>query len=102
MDPANGREALRELELDELEGADMVMVKPAGPYLDVIRRVREATHLPVAAYQVSGEYAMLKAASANGWLTERAVALESLMAIRRAGADVILTYYARQAARWLR
>jgi len=102
MDPANGREALRALALDELEGADMVMVKPAGPYLDVIRRVRDATTLPVAAYQVSGEYAMLKAASANGWLDERAVVLESLMAIRRAGADVILTYYARQAARWLR
>ena len=102
MDPANVREALREVELDEAEGADMVMVKPAGPYLDVIRLVREATALPVAAYQVSGEYAMLKAASANGWLDERKVALESLVAIRRAGADVILTYYARQAARWLR
>lgn len=102
MNPANAREAMRELALDELEGADMVMVKPAGPYLDVIRRVREATSLPVAAYQVSGEYAMLKAASANGWLDERAVVLESLMAIRRAGADVILTYYAREAARWLR
>lgn len=101
MDPANSREALRELELDELEGADMVMVKPAGAYLDVIRRIRESTTLPVAAYQVSGEYAMLKAASANGWLNERDVALESLLAIRRAGADVILTYYARQAARWL-
>ena len=102
MDPANAREALRELELDELEGADMVMVKPAGPYLDIIHRVREATTLPVAAYQVSGEYAMLKAASANGWLDERSVVLESLLGIRRAGADVILTYYARQAARWLR
>ncbi len=101
MDPANGREALRELELDALEGADMVMVKPAGPYLDVIRRVREATTLPVAAYQVSGEYAMLKAACERGWLDERKVALESLLAIRRAGADMILTYYARQAARWL-
>ncbi len=102
MDPANVREALREVRLDELEGADMLMVKPAGPYLDVIRAVREATALPVAAYQVSGEYAMLKAASASGWLDERAVALESLLAIRRAGADLILTYYARQAARWLR
>ena len=102
MDPANVREALREVDLDEDEGADMVMVKPAGPYLDVIRRVREHTNLPVAAYQVSGEYAMLKAASANGWLDERAVALESLLAIRRAGADCILTYYAREAARWLR
>jgi porphobilinogen synthase len=101
MDPANVREALRELRLDEQEGADMVMVKPAGPYLDVIRALRQATTLPVAAYQVSGEYAMLKAASANGWLDERKVALESLLAIRRAGADLILTYYARQAARWL-
>lgn len=102
MDPANVREALREVRLDEIEGADMLMVKPAGPYLDVIRAVREATALPVAAFQVSGEYAMIKAASANGWLEERAVALESLLAIRRAGADLILTYYARQAARWLR
>ena len=101
MDPANVREGLREIELDEAEGADMLMVKPALPYLDVIRLMREATTLPVAAYQVSGEYAMLKAASQNGWLDERKVALEALTAIRRAGADVILTYYARQAARWL-
>ena len=101
MDPANAREALRELELDELEGADMVMVKPAGPYLDVIHRLRQATALPIAAYQVSGEYAMLKAASQNGWLDEKKAVLESLLGIRRAGADVILTYYARQAARWL-
>ncbi|TPV93809.1 MAG: porphobilinogen synthase [Myxococcales bacterium FL481] len=101
MDPGNVREALREVELDEVEGADMVMVKPAGPYLDVIRAVREATTLPVAAYQVSGEYAMLKAAAANGWLDERRAALESLVAIRRAGADVILTYYACQVAEWL-
>ncbi|MCA9692231.1 MAG: porphobilinogen synthase [Myxococcales bacterium] len=101
MDPANVREAIREVLLDEEEGADMLMVKPAGPYLDVIRAVREATTLPVAAYQVSGEYAMLKAASARGWLNERAVVLESLTAIRRAGADVILTYFARQAATWL-
>jgi len=101
MDPANVREALREVWLDEEEGADMVMVKPAGPYLDVIRAVREATTLPVAAYQVSGEYAMLEAASANGWLERERVVLESLLAIRRAGADLILTYYARQAARWL-
>jgi porphobilinogen synthase len=100
MDPGNAREALRELELDEAEGADMVMVKPAGPYLDVIRRVREATHLPVAAYQVSGEYAMIKAAAANGWLDERATATESLLAIRRAGADLILTYFARQFGEW--
>ncbi len=101
MDPANGREALRELALDEAEGADMVMVKPALPYLDVIRRLREATALPIAAYQVSGEYAMLKAAAQNGWLDEPKVAIEALTSIRRAGADVILTYYARQAARWL-
>ena len=101
MDPANQREALREVALDEAEGADFVMVKPAGPYLDVIARVRDATALPVAAYQVSGEYAMIKAASANGWVDERSVALESLLAIRRAGATVIFTYYARAAARWL-
>lgn len=101
MDPRNVREALREVELDVAEGADAVMVKPAGPYLDVIRAVREATHLPVAAYQVSGEYAMLKAAAQAGWLDERATVLESLMAIRRAGADWILTYFARDAARWL-
>ena len=101
MDPANVREGLREVEADEAEGADMIMVKPAGPFLDVIRAVREHTHLPVAAYQVSGEYAMLKAASERGWLDERKVVLESLTGIRRAGADVILTYYARQAARWL-
>jgi porphobilinogen synthase len=101
MDPANVREAIREVELDEDEGADMIMVKPAGAYLDVIRAVREETTLPVAAYQVSGEYSMLKAASQNGWLDEKRVALESLQAIRRAGADVILTYYAVQAAKWL-
>ena len=101
MDPANRRESRREVALDEAEGADMVMVKPAGPYLDVIAEVRAATSLPVAAYQVSGEYAMLKAAAQNGWLDEKKAALESLLAIRRAGADVILTYYARQAARWL-
>jgi porphobilinogen synthase len=101
MDPANAREALRELALDEAEGADIVMVKPAGPYLDVIRALREATTLPVAAYQVSGEYAMLKAAAAHGWLDERRTVTESLLAIRRAGADVIFTYFARQAARWL-
>ena len=101
MDPANRREALREVRLDESEGADLVMVKPAGPYLDVIRAVREATALPVAAYQVSGEYAMLKAAAEKGWLDERKSVLESLLAIRRAGADLILTYFARAAARWL-
>ncbi len=102
MDPANAREALRELELDEAEGADIVMVKPAGAYLDVIRLLRDHTALPVAAYQVSGEYAMVKAACANGWLDERKVVLESLLAIRRAGADAIWTYFARQAARYLR
>jgi porphobilinogen synthase len=101
MDPANVREALREIELDEDEGADILMVKPALPYLDVIRFMREETALPVAAYQVSGEYAMLKAASQNGWLDEKKVALEALTSIRRAGADIIFTYYARQAARWL-
>ena len=102
MDPANVREALREARLDEAEGADMLMVKPAGMDLDVIRAVREATTLPVAAYQVSGEYLMLRSAAAAGWLEERAAVLESLTAIRRAGADVILTYFARQAAEWLR
>ena len=102
MDPANRREALREAALDEEEGADLLMVKPAGPYLDVIRELRDATSLPIAAYQVSGEYAMLKAAADKGWLDEPRVVLESLLSIRRAGADVILTYYARQAAAWLR
>jgi len=102
MDPANAREALREVALDEAEGADMIMVKPAGPYLDVIHRVREATTLPVAAYQVSGEYAMLMAAIQNDWLDEKGAIMESLMGIRRAGADVILTYFARKAARWLK
>ena len=102
MDPANAREALREAELDESEGADIMMVKPAMPYLDVLHRLREATRLPLAAYQVSGEYAMIKAASANGWLNERKTVLESLLAIRRAGADIIFTYFARDAARWLK
>ena len=101
MDPANAREALRELELDIEEGADIVMVKPALPYLDIVYRVRQATHLPVAAYNVSGEYAMVKAAAANGWLDERAVVLELLTGIKRAGADLILTYHAKDAARWL-
>jgi porphobilinogen synthase len=98
MDPANAREAIREVKLDVAEGADLVMVKPAGPYLDIIRAVRAAVDVPVAAYQVSGEYAMIKAAAANGWLDERACMLESLLAIRRAGADAILTYFARPAA----
>ena len=101
MDPCNAREALRELALDEGEGADVIMVKPAGPYLDIIHRMRQKTALPVAAYQVSGEYAMLKAASQNGWLDERDVVLESLYAIRRAGASIIFTYYAREACQWL-
>jgi porphobilinogen synthase len=101
MDPANAREALRELALDIEEGADMVMVKPALPYLDIIRQVRDACHLPLAAYNVSGEYAMIKAASANGWLNEPAVVLELLTGIKRAGADLILTYHAKDAARWL-
>jgi porphobilinogen synthase len=102
MDPANGDEALREVRLDVEEGADIVMVKPALPYLDVIRRVKDATGMPVAAYQVSGEYAMIKAASAAGLLDERATVLETLTAIRRAGADLVITYYAKDAAGWLR
>jgi porphobilinogen synthase len=101
MDPANAREALREVDLDVAEGADMLMVKPAGAYLDIIRAVRERYDLPLAAYQVSGEFAMLKAAAQNGWLDERRAALESLLAIKRAGADMIITYYAKEAARWL-
>lgn len=101
MDPANGREALREVELDIAEGADMIMVKPAGAYLDVISAVRQRCHLPLAAYQVSGEYAMIKAAAQLGWLDERRAALESLIAIRRAGADMIITYFAKDAARWI-
>jgi len=101
LDPANGREALRETELDIAEGADVVMVKPALPYLDVIAAVRAMTRLPVAAYNVSGEYAMIKAAAAAGAFDERAVVLETLTAIRRAGADIIITYHAEDAARWL-
>jgi porphobilinogen synthase len=102
MDPANVAEAVREAELDLDEGADMLMVKPALPYLDVVRRVKEATGAPVAAYHVSGEYSMLKAAAANGWIDERAAVVETLTSIRRAGADAILTYYAKEAAAWLR
>jgi porphobilinogen synthase len=101
MDPANGREALREVALDAAEGADMLMVKPAGAYLDIIHTVRERYDLPLAAYQVSGEYAMIKAAAQNGWIDERRAALESLVGIKRAGADMIITYYAKQAARWI-
>jgi len=101
MDPANSDEALREVALDLDEGADMVMIKPAMPYLDIVRRVKEAFTAPTFAYQVSGEYAMLKAAAMNNWLDEKTVVLESLTSIRRAGADAILTYYAVQAAQWL-
>ncbi|MGA3362454.1 MAG: porphobilinogen synthase [Solirubrobacteraceae bacterium] len=101
LDPANGREALRETELDIAEGADIVMVKPALAYLDVIAAVRAITRLPLAAYNVSGEYAMVKAAAASGAFDERAVVLETLTAIRRAGADMIITYHAEDAARWL-
>jgi porphobilinogen synthase len=102
MDPANAAEAVREAELDLEEGADVLMVKPALPYLDVVRRVKDATGAPVAAYHVSGEYSMLKAAAANGWIDERAAVVEALTSIRRAGADMIVTYYAKEAAGWLR
>jgi porphobilinogen synthase len=102
MDPANAREALREVALDVAEGGDVVMVKPALPYLDVIRRVRESTEAPVAAYNVSGEYAMVKAAAAQGLIDERAAVLEALTGIRRAGADIVITYHAKDVARWLR
>lgn len=102
MDPANGDEALREVALDLAEGADMVMVKPGMPYLDVVRRVKERFGVPTLAYQVSGEYAMLKAAAQAGWLDERAVVIESLLAFKRAGADAVLTYFTPQALHWLR
>ncbi|MEM7029676.1 MAG: porphobilinogen synthase [Chloroflexota bacterium] len=102
MDPANIREAVREVALDLAEGADMVMVKPALAYLDIIRQTREQCAVPVAAYNVSGEYAMVKAAAANGWLDERAIVLEKLTGIKRAGADIILTYHALEAAQWLK
>jgi porphobilinogen synthase len=101
MDPANSNEALHEIALDLEEGADMVMIKPGMPYLDIIRRVKETFEVPTFAYQVSGEYAMLKAASQNGWLNEEAVVLEALTCFKRAGADGVLTYYAIQAAEWL-
>jgi porphobilinogen synthase len=101
MDPANAAEAVRESLLDLEEGADMLMVKPALAYLDVVRQVKDASGAPLAAYQVGGEYAMLKAAAANGWLDERAAVRETLTAIRRAGADAIITYYAKEAAAWL-
>ena len=101
MDPANGDEALREVALDIAEGADMVMVKPGMPYLDIVRRVKDSFGAPTFVYQVSGEYAMLKAAALNGWLDEKAVVLESLLSMKRAGADAVLTYYAKQVAQWL-
>ena len=102
MDPANSNEALHEVQLDLQEGADMVMVKPGMPYLDIIRRVKDQFAVPVFAYQVSGEYAMLKAAAENGWLDEKQTVLESLLAFKRAGSDAILTYYAKPVAQWLR
>jgi len=101
MDPANVREALRECELDVAEGADMIMVKPALPYLDVIRAARDRFDVPLAAYNVSGEYAMVKAAAARGWLDEQTAALESLTAIKRAGADIVVSYWAKDLASWL-
>ncbi len=102
MDPANAREAVHEVLLDLEEGADMVMVKPAGPYLDVIRRVREAVNVPVVAYQVSGEFSLIKAAAERGWIDERAAAFETLTGIKRAGADLILTYFAPDVCKWLK
>jgi len=102
MDPANAREALREVLLDVEEGADLVMVKPAGPYLDIIRQVREAVRVPVVAYQVSGEFSLIKAAAERGWIDERAAVLETLTGIRRAGADLVISYFAPQVAEWLR
>jgi porphobilinogen synthase len=102
MDPANGDEAVREAKLDAEEGADILMVKPALPYLDLIRRIKDETAMPLAAYNVSGEYAMVKAAAAAGYLDERATVLEALTSIRRAGADIVITYHAKEAAQWLR
>ena len=102
MDPANSREALTEALLDEQEGADIMMVKPGLAYLDIIHRLRAETELPIAAYNVSGEYAMVKAAAEKGWIDERAVVLETLLSFKRAGADLILTYHACDAAEWLR
>ena len=101
MDPANSREALKEVALDTAEGADIIMVKPALSYLDIVRQVRGTTHLPVAVYNVSGEYAMVKAAAANGWIDEKRIVLETLLSMKRAGADMIITYHALDAARWL-
>jgi porphobilinogen synthase len=101
MDPANVREALRDCELDVAEGADVIMVKPALPYLDVIRAARERFDLPLAAYNVSGEYAMVRSAAANGWLDEQVAAIESLTAIKRAGADIVVSYWTKDLASWL-
>ncbi|NER00530.1 MAG: porphobilinogen synthase [Cyanothece sp. SIO2G6] len=101
MDPANSREALKEIELDIAEGADMLMVKPALAYMDVIWQVKQASHLPVAAYNVSGEYSMVKAAALNGWIDEQKVVMETMMSFKRSGADLILTYHAKDIARWL-
>jgi porphobilinogen synthase len=101
MDPANTREALKEVELDIAEGADIIMVKPALSYLDIVHQVRNMTHLPIAVYNVSGEYAMVKAAAANGWIDEKRIVLETLTSMKRAGADIIITYHALDAARWL-
>jgi porphobilinogen synthase len=98
MDPANRREALREAELDVAEGADMLMVKPAGPYLDIVRDLADSFAIPIAAYQVSGEYLMIKSAAADGWIDEEKVSMESLLGIKRAGADMILTYFAKDVA----
>jgi porphobilinogen synthase len=101
MDPANSNEALHEVALDLAEGADIVMIKPGMPYLDIVRRIKDEFLRPTAVYQVSGEYAMLKAAALNGWLDEQKVVMESMLAFKRAGADMILTYFAPQVARWL-
>ena len=102
MDPGNAKEAIKEIELDILEGADMLMVKPALAYMDIIWRVKQATNLPVAAYNVSGEYSMIKAAALNGWIDEQRIVMETLIGFKRAGADLILTYHAKDAARWLK
>jgi porphobilinogen synthase len=101
MDPANGTEALKEIELDIAEGADMLMVKPALAYMDIIWRVKQATNLPVAAYNVSGEYAMVKAAALNGWVDEQKLVMETMTSFKRSGADMILTYHAKDVARWI-
>ena len=101
MDPANSREAMKEVELDLAEGADIIMVKPALAYMDIISKVRDRINLPVACYNVSGEYAMVKAAAANGWIDEKRIVLETLTSMKRAGADIIITYHAIDAAKWL-